>query len=207
MKKSDCTPEQWEAYRAYQRDYYQKNREKVTARKREKYPEIQEQERARLRAYHARPEVKERQRIYDAAPEKVAARKAYHDEYGQARKKRIWQETKSDAEKLEANYAKLRQWRTGMTAGQFDALLVLQGNACAICSRPFSGRKGDRSTKQKAYPCADHCHDGGGPRGLLCLACNHIEGNIRLTGLSILEFCDRLHDYLLNPPINIIKDG
>lgn len=198
MKKSDYTPEQWEAYRAYQRQYYQENAEKVRAQRREQYQTQKEKVLARRREYNARPEVKAARRIYDSTPEKKAQRKAYDD----ANKGLIWAKLKSDPVKLAKHYADLRRWRTGMTAEQFDALMILQKGKCAICGLVFSGAKGDRTTKQKAYPCADHCHDGGGPRGILCPACNHIEGRIRSTGLGVLEFSERLHDYLLDPPFN-----
>ena len=197
MKKSDYTPEQWEAYRAYQRQYYQENADKVRAQRREQYQTHKEKVLARRREYNARPEVKAARRIYDNTPEKKAQRKAYDD----ANRGAQWAAVKNDPKKLADKYAKLREWRTGMTAEQFDALMVLQGSACAVCKQPFTGdRKGDRKAKNKGFPCADHCHDGGGPRGLLCPTCNSTEGHILLTGLSVQDFCDRLHNYLLNPP-------
>ena len=148
MRKSDCTPEQWEAYRAYQRRYYHENAEKERARRREGYEENKDSVLARRKAYNARPDVKAARKIYDAQPEKKAARKAYDD----ANKARIWAKLKSDPVKLAKHYADLRRWRTGMTSEQFDALMVLQNGKCAICDLVFSGAKGDRTTKQNSYP-------------------------------------------------------
>lgn len=51
----------------------------------------------------------------------------------------------------------------GLTAAEYDALLVLQGGKCAICRRrPKSKRLA-----------VDHSHKTGEVRGLLCSRCNH----------------------------------
>lgn len=47
---------------------------------------------------------------------------------------------------------------------EIAAMLVAQNGLCAICGEDFS-------TKAKGYH-VDHCHTGGGVRGLLCLQCN-----------------------------------
>lgn len=51
----------------------------------------------------------------------------------------------------------------GLTAAEYDALLVLQGGKCAICRRR-------PKTKRLAV---DHSHKSGEVRGLLCSRCNH----------------------------------
>lgn len=63
----------------------------------------------------------------------------------------------------------LRWWRIeyvfGLTQAQYEAMLVEQGNGCAICGRPPEG----------SYPGmlhVDHCHTTGLVRGLLCQVCN-----------------------------------
>jgi hypothetical protein len=94
-----------------------------------------------------------------------------------------------------------------MDATTYDALLILQNNSCAVCGECFSAtRKGTRETKGARYPCADHCHDGGGPRGLLCNICNAVEGLVRASGLTPQDFCSRLHGYLENPPVKRLKE-
>jgi hypothetical protein len=57
--------------------------------------------------------------------------------------------------------AKDRHRKTGTSKELFNALLIVQGNRCAICTRPV-----DNSAA------ADHCHDTKTPRGILCRACN-----------------------------------
>jgi hypothetical protein len=51
--------------------------------------------------------------------------------------------------------------RYGMSVDDYRALLSHQGEACAICRRPFT-----------RTPCIDHCHITGLVRGLLCQTCN-----------------------------------
>lgn len=89
--------------------------------------------------------------------------------------------------------------RSHMPVGIFETLLALQGNACAVCLRPFD------KTNRNLKPHADHCHDSKMPRGLLCNHCNLIEGWIKKTGVDGVEFGARLAAYLANPPAKIAE--
>lgn len=53
----------------------------------------------------------------------------------------------------------------GLTVEAYDAMYLLQGGKCAICSAHFGTL------------CVDHCHDSGRVRGLLCKPCNLVLGN------------------------------
>jgi len=130
-------------------------------------------------------------------PERVAKRKVYQqsDEYRQY-KKDEWVKIKANPERHERVKAKMRKWRTGFTPELFNALLEVQNGCCAICHRRFS---------ETSAPRADHCHDTKSPRGLLCHHCNIIEGMVKSMDLTTLEFADRLHAYLDNPPSRKIK--
>jgi hypothetical protein len=199
MKKADCTPEQWDAYRAYQRDFARRNREKIAKRRRELLtPEKIEQQRARCREYGARPENKIKRKLLDSQPEAVARRRAY----AQTQAAKI--NAKNRMEERLRTVPGLRDYRrnwhrlykTGFSAELVEQVAMLQGHACAICHRPFS-----ESNKHHA----DHDHDSNKPRGLLCFQCNIIEGKMRTIGLTALELGQRLHEYLLNPPCDKIK--
>lgn len=153
---------------------------------------------------------RERQRRYEQKPETKAKRAEYY------RRPDVQQRYK-DRHAGEAHKAYMKQWReseTGKallrasslkqsTQGTFDldlwvALVALQGNACAICRRPFESL-GYRDVH------ADHCHDELKPRGLLCRNCNHAEGQIRKTGLTPEEFCRRMAAYLSAPPAQSVS--
>jgi hypothetical protein len=54
----------------------------------------------------------------------------------------------------------------GLTIEQFEAMRQQQGDACAICRKPFTKRI-----------CIDHCHASGAVRALLCNSCNSGLGN------------------------------
>lgn len=56
--------------------------------------------------------------------------------------------------------ATLRRRRYGLSAADYDALLVQQDGRCPICTEPMDP------------PFVDHCHDTGRVRGLLCRDCN-----------------------------------
>lgn len=49
------------------------------------------------------------------------------------------------------------------------ALQKRQENKCAVCQRPFAG---------KVVGCLDHNHQTGHIRGVLCRACNRLEGQV-----------------------------
>ena len=65
----------------------------------------------------------------------------------------------------------LRMWhlakKYGMTPDAFDALLLSQGNVCAICSN------------RRKSMCVDHDHSTGAVRGILCRSCNALLGQIQ----------------------------
>ncbi len=93
------------------------------------------------------------------------------------------------AKKRKQDNQRSRLKLAGLRPETFEVLLTLQGNCCAVCGRSFT-----------KTPQADHCHDTGQPRGLLCATCNSVEGKIKATGLTPAEFATRLQAYLDNPP-------
>lgn len=58
----------------------------------------------------------------------------------------------------------------GVTQEWYDATLDAQGGRCAICLTDAPGRKGWA---------IDHCHVGGGARGILCSNCNSAIGLLK----------------------------
>lgn len=167
-KKADCTPEQWAA--------------------------LLKRQRVRV----ARPAVKARRKLYERGPG-AAARKESKRRYDKTY--RVRADVRARQREHNKNYARKPTTRakrqaysrlrnTGVTQAVFEALLVLQDNACAVCARSFS----------KVESHTDHCHDTKTPRGLLCRQCNIAEGNIKKTGLSPEQFSKRLAKYLAQPP-------
>lgn len=158
------------------------------ARKRVLTPEQREAQRLRQRRYNATPEAKAKRAEYYRRPE-VQARYKARAESG-AQKEYLKQWRASEHGKMTLKAGGLRQ--RGFTLELWETLLSLQGNACAICRKPFPDNYREIH--------ADHCHEHNLPRGLLCQACNHAEGQIRKTGLTPEEFGRRLAAYLGNPP-------
>jgi hypothetical protein len=60
----------------------------------------------------------------------------------------------------------------GLTQEEWDRLIALQGNACAVCKTTQPGGRGERWH-------IDHDHVTGQVRGLLCQLCNVGIGNLR----------------------------
>ena len=88
--------------------------------------------------------------------------------------------------KYAENKAAIQAKRHGTTKELLDAVLALQGGACAICEKPLD-----------PWPSVtthiDHCHDSGEVRGLLCRSCNMKEGWVK-------RHKARLFAYLEQPP-------
>ena len=81
---------------------------------------------------------------------------------------RSWQGRNPEKVKHYGRVSNLR--KKGITVEEFDSMLLRQGGRCAICRRePSSSR--DRV--------ADHCHETGRFRGVLCQNCNLVLGHAR----------------------------
>lgn len=78
-----------------------------------------------------------------------------------------------------------------------------QGNRCAICGVSFTDAKLEKGKLvPKFKPAQDHDHKTGALRGVLCLACNRAEGQIKNKATAAkkdkteLEWLRCLVDYL-----------
>jgi hypothetical protein len=81
--------------------------------------------------------------------------------------------------------------RYGITIEDYDRLVKLQENKCAICGGEFQKMGWNR-------PCVDHCHRTNKVRGILCRRCN-----ISLHYIEDFKFLEAAQDYLR---VNETKD-
>jgi hypothetical protein len=79
--------------------------------------------------------------------------------------------------KLDNDRTKVRIY--GITVLEYQGMIALQNNKCAICGVEFNT---DNSTRAHI----DHCHKTGIIRGILCHACNKVLGFAR-DNVNILE--------------------
>ena len=92
---------------------------------------------------------------------------------------------KENAERLSARQKIYkRQVRYDITQDQYDELLKIQDNKCAICKNEFV--PGSNITKA----CVDHNHNSGEFRAILCGACNlglgYFKDNKKLLSAAIV---------------------
>lgn len=179
MNRANWTPEQWARYRAYQQEWQNKNRKK------DGDPERYAKYRAYQLAYYRRNREKLNMQKRPVTTEQIEQ---------QRQRQRTYLQKPGPRESRRKTAGDWVRRRAGFTPELVEQLLKLQSNACAICRKQFSDvKKGDK-------PHADHCHQTNTPRGLLCFQCNIIEGKLIAIGLTPIEFGQRLHEYLLNPP-------
>ena len=76
-----------------------------------------------------------------------------------------------DSRGLEYQRIHARKSIYGITEEQYQALIVLQNNCCAICMSSANGKTLH----------IDHDHATGKVRSLLCNSCNHLLGNAKDT--------------------------
>ena len=108
-----------------------------------------------------------------------ATKTGYHNQCRPCTK--LW---KPSPEALALSRKKSREWKrlkaTGFTPEEFEKKLNNQGNVCAICGTDNPG---------KLDFCADHCHETGQKRGVICRKCNaglgHFNDNPELIAKAI----------------------
>lgn len=122
---------------------------------------------------------------------RAAARRFYSTPERRQQKRDYFDRWKT-TEGGKAAYKKAKLKKRGFTPELFDFLAVEQGGKCAIC--------GNQLSENKRNWFADHCHETGAPRGIVCPPCNSLEGFIRTSGLTIQDYMARLSSYIANPP-------
>ena len=150
---------------AYAKAYHAANKERLNAKSKAYHAANKERLNAKSKAYRAanKEKINAHAKAYQATnKEKLKPKRAA---YRAANKERLsainkaWR--KANREKVAAIK---RRGATGWTDGQYRAKLSEQEGCCAICEV-------DACSTGRAFA-ADHCHDTGKPRGILCNKCN-----------------------------------
>lgn len=96
--------------------------------------------------------------------------KNVHDKYVETHREELNKYMKGrydDAEKRRIrSYGLERMY--GLSENDYNNILALQNNKCAICNI-------DQSNHKRPFD-VDHCHETGSIRGLLCMRCNRAMG-------------------------------
>lgn len=148
------------------KEHSEKRKERRKVRKDNLTPPTEEQIKARK--VYMRKYFEENREAFRRTPEQQAAynatrraRYAASDDVRTAAKAmaKAWQDANPEKRKAQ----RLRTYR--MTIAEYDAMLMAQNSACAICGHT------DQSDP-KMFPHVDHCHKTGKNRGILCSQCN-----------------------------------
>lgn len=126
----------------------------------------------RPEAYKASYDKQNRVRYERDKEDGFARQREYRERNAEAVRERMREWAKKNREYLNSyarrNYLKQKY---GITPEERDAMFQLQGSCCACCGGTDAGNKSGWVV--------DHCHVGGGIRGILCHHCNVALGNVR----------------------------
>jgi Recombination endonuclease VII len=135
--------------------------------------------RAYNKAYYAKNRERERERAKRWARENAERRRAYRRTWIAANRHKVaerneaWKKANPEKWRKMRDGIELKQRckRRGITVETYLEMLRAQNGACAICGRETVG------TRYKWH--IDHCHETGRVRGLLCHHCNAALGHVR----------------------------
>lgn len=148
-----------EKRKQYMKDYWEKNREKLLAKQRERnkvhYAENPEKYAAKGKAWK------------EANPERMRELQKKHQQENREtinQRSSDWYQANKPRAASQSRQQKLKRY--GLTSEQYQALLAQQNGGCAICQ----ATQGLESKNHPLY--VDHDHQTGQVRGLLCQRCN-----------------------------------
>lgn len=156
-----------EQRRAYQKAYYQRNRERLLA---------QQKERGK-RNYQANPDYykAKSQRWREANPDRHQQSQQRYQETNRERtnqRSRDWYAANKARASAQARRQKLARY--GLTEADYEEMLAAQGGGCMICGS-LEAMKGRPDVSFRV----DHDHTTGAVRGLLCAPCNSGLGHFK----------------------------
>lgn len=138
-----------------EREYYQRNKERLRELARNFYYRNKEKCKERSRKYHQRNKETTKERANKRAKEYYHRNKEKRKEY-----LKKWHSRNPIYDTERAKDRRFEKY--GLTKEEYQKLLVRQRNKCAICLRMLTDIK----------TCIDHCHNAGHVRGILCSRCN-----------------------------------
>jgi len=134
-----------------------------------------ERDRARAIAYYHAHKKRCRKNALAYFRKHKTERNAYSREYMRRNRERLrnyknQNEAKSRKANPDRHWARRLKYKYGISLADYNRLLQMQKEACAICGRSsnYDSRWGTRMRKLRV----DHCHETGLVRGLLCQKCN-----------------------------------
>lgn len=181
------TLERREYMRAYQKEWREKNKERLSAQAKEYYAKNKQRwfDRTQATGYRERKAANARRfRQNNPAKVKAAKHRYYEDNKAHVNKKAAeWRRLNPEKRKAIAIAWNRRHpdqrkhyqlvCLYGISLDEYRSLLSEQGGKCALCRRA------------KRRLCVDHCHDTGVVRGLLCVPCNGALGKLGDTSESL----------------------
>lgn len=146
-----------------------------------------ERNKEKLQAYFKEQRQKNKEKRLEDYRAYYAANKEKFKEYREANKEK--HKARDKVYRVRTRHQKRNRTliaKYGITLEQHNAMLLEQGNACAICRKTDWGAHG---------PCVDHCHTTGKVRGLLCFLCNTAIGKLKDSAVIARAAADYLEKH------------
>ena len=156
--------------KAYQAEWYQKNKEKSLKKRKERYDLNKEHEKELAKNLYSLNKEKRNKQSREWALNNPEKRKATLKKY----------RDKNPSYRRNAHLKK----KYGITQEDFDRMFLEQDGRCLICNT--------HQSELKTVLCVDHSHETGKVRGLLCQRCNVGIGKFE----DNINFFKRIIEYL-----------
>ena len=176
--------------RAYRRDYYLRNKERLSEQNRIWRENNADKIKVNLQNYYQ--DNKEKTREYKkryAKENKEAIKARCKAWYAKNRDSQLASSKARRIENKDSILSNKRLKKYGISAEQWDALFASQNYCCAVCS------SASPNTSRQTWH-TDHCHVTGEVRGILCAPCNVGLGRFK----DDVDVLNNAIAYLKSPP-------
>lgn len=154
----------------YQKEYYQKNREKKLSYAKEWQSDNKDKRKEYMKKYYEEHKEEWNKKTQEKRDRNNKSRREKYSTDEEFRKKIIAKSIDWSKKNTEKRLSQ-RLSRYGLDYSEYLKMIEEQGGGCAICGVKTSQCSNSKTGKKNRL-FVDHCHDTGAVRGVLCSSCN-----------------------------------
>lgn len=156
----------------YSKKWYDENKEKIKACSKKYRKKNKEKIKWKRKKYNQKhkDKIKEYNKKYQKKhKEKIKWKKKKYNQEHKGERKAYYEKSKDKRKEAYLNRV------YNLNIKDYDKILKQQGGVCAICRKKETNKRNGKTICLSV----DHCHQTGEVRGLLCIKCNIIIGNLK----------------------------